>query len=156
MGKVITLKKLLRELKGRGKKVVFTNGCFDIIHAGHVRYLKKARALGGVLVVGMNNDRSVRGIKGKGRPVVNERERAEVLSALSAVDYVVRFSEPTPIKLIEAIRPDILVKGADWARGSIVGEDFVKSCGGKTMRIRLARGRSTTDIIKRILRLHKR
>ncbi|MBI5599074.1 MAG: D-glycero-beta-D-manno-heptose 1-phosphate adenylyltransferase [Deltaproteobacteria bacterium] len=156
MEKVITLKKLLRELKGRGKKVVFTNGCFDIIHAGHVRYLKKAKALGDMLIIGLNSDSSVRKIKGEGRPIVNQKDRAEVLSSLAPVDYVVIFGGPTPIKLVEAIRPDILVKGADWKKGEIVGEGLVRSYGGRVSRIKLARGRSTTDIIRRIIRLHKR
>jgi D-beta-D-heptose 7-phosphate kinase/D-beta-D-heptose 1-phosphate adenosyltransferase len=155
MGKVVTVKSLLQEQGRRRKKVVFTNGCFDIIHAGHVRYLKKARALGDILVVGLNNDSSVRKIKGVGRPIMPETDRAEILSALSAVDYVVIFKEPTPIRLIEAIRPEVLVKGADWRRGRIVGEDVVKSYGGRVSRIRLVQGRSTTNIINRVLRLNK-
>jgi D-beta-D-heptose 7-phosphate kinase/D-beta-D-heptose 1-phosphate adenosyltransferase len=159
MEKLISLKRLigrLKTLKKRGKSIVFTNGCFDIIHAGHVRYLKKARALGDILVVGLNDDASTRTIKGKGRPIVPEKERAEILSALSSVDFVVMFKEPTPIRLIEAIRPDFLVKGADWKRGRIVGEEVVKSYGGRVARIRLVEGRSTTNIIKSVLRLHKK
>jgi D-beta-D-heptose 7-phosphate kinase/D-beta-D-heptose 1-phosphate adenosyltransferase len=155
MGKVVTVKSLLQEQGRRRKKVVFTNGCFDIIHAGHVRYLKKARALGDILVVGLNSDSSVRKIKGVGRPIMPETDRAEILSALSAVDYVVIFKEPTPIRLIEAIRPEVLVKGADWRRGRIVGEDMVKGYGGRVSRIRLIQGRSTTNIINRVLRLNK-
>lgn len=145
----------LKPLRKKGKKVVFTNGCFDIIHAGHVRYLKKAKSTGDILVVGLNSDASVRNIKGPTRPIVPERERAEVLSALSAVDYVVLFSDPTPIKLIKAIRPDVLAKGADWAARDIVGGDVVKENGGKVRRITLVKGRSTTNIIKRILEIHK-
>lgn len=155
MGKTLSLRKLLKEFKGRRKKIVFTNGCFDILHAGHVRYLKKAKALGDILVVGLNSDPSVRKIKGKGRPIAPETDRAEILSALSSVDYVVVFDEPTPIRLIEAVKPDVLVKGADWKRGGIVGEGFVKAKGGSVRRIGLARGRSTTDTIKRILALEK-
>ena len=156
MEKNISLKKLLKELKKRkGRKIVFTNGCFDILHAGHVRYLKKAKSLGDILVLGLNSDSSVRNIKGKGRPIVNQKDRAEVVSSLSPVDYVVIFKEPTPIKLIEAIKPDILVKGADWKRGEIIGENFMKSYGGKVARIRLFEGRSTTGIIKRILALKR-
>jgi len=156
MEKNISLKKLLKELKKRkGRKIVFTNGCFDILHAGHVRYLKKAKSLGDMLVLGLNSDSSVRNIKGKGRPIVNQKDRAEVVSSLSPVDYVVIFKEPTPIKLIEAIKPDILVKGADWKRGEIIGENFMKSYGGKVARIRLFEGRSTTGIIKRILALKR-
>ncbi len=157
MGKVVSLKRLLEELaplRERGAKVVFTNGCFDIIHAGHVRYLKKARSLGDLLVVGLNSDRSVRTIKGEKRPIVGERERAEVLSSLEPVDYVVKFNDPTPIKLIEAIRPDVLVKGADWKKGEIVGAGVVKKSGGRVARVRLVKGLSTTNIVERILKLH--
>lgn len=157
MGKVVSLKKLQAELaSGREKKkVVFTNGCFDILHAGHVRYLKKARSLGDVLVVGLNSDSSVRSIKGPARPIVPQRERSEVLSALECVDYVVLFSGPTPLKLIEAIKPDVLAKGADWAARDIVGADIVKNSGGRLARITLVKGRSTTNIIRRVLELHK-
>ena len=136
--------------------MVFTNGCFDIIHAGHVRYLKKAKALGGILVVGLNSDSSIKKIKGETRPIVKQKDRAEVLSALTSVDYVVIFNDPTPIKLIEAIKPDVLVKGADWKRGSIVGEEILKTYKGKIARIKLAKGRSTTDIVGKILKLHKK
>ncbi len=158
MEKVISVKRLLGIIKAPGKRrksIVFTNGCFDILHAGHVRYLKKARALGDILVVGLNSDSSMRAIKGRGRPIVPETERAEVISALSSVDFVVIFNETTPIRLIEAIRPDVLVKGADWKRGQIVGEDVLKSYGGRVSRIRLLKGKSTTNIIKKILRLYK-
>ncbi|MBI5234327.1 MAG: D-glycero-beta-D-manno-heptose 1-phosphate adenylyltransferase [Deltaproteobacteria bacterium] len=154
MKKLMTLKGFLRGLKGlrrRGRKIVFTNGCFDIIHAGHVRYLSKAKTLGDLLVVGLNSDSSVMTIKGKGRPIVPEEERAEVLSALQAVDYVIPFDEPTPIRLIEAIKPDVLVKGADWKTKDIVGADIVKKAGGRVARIRLVEGRSTTNIIKKIM-----
>ncbi len=158
MDKVISLKKLLAEverLRKKGRRVVFTNGCFDIIHAGHARYLKKARSMGDALIVGLNSDSSVRGIKGDKRPIVPQKERAEVLSALEAVDYVVIFNDPTPEKLIEAIRPDVLAKGADWAAGDIAGAGTVKGYGGRVARITLARGKSTTNIIKKILTLHK-
>lgn len=157
MGKTVSLKRLNAELAAlrKKKKVVFTNGCFDIIHAGHVRYLKKARSLGDVLVVGLNSDSSVRSIKGETRPIVPQKERAEVLSALECVDYVVVFSDPTPLKLIESIRPDVLAKGADWAAKDIVGGDAVKKEGGRVARITLVKGRSTTNIIRRVLELHK-
>ena len=153
-----TLKKLLSKLKSLRKKkhVVFTNGCFDILHAGHVRYLKKAKALGHILVVGLNSDSSIKKIKGETRPIVKQKDRAEVLSALTSVDYVIIFNDPTPIKLIEAIKPDVLVKGADWKRGSIVGEDVLKTYKGKIARIKLAKGRSTTDIVGKILKMHKK
>jgi len=157
--KVISLKRLTEELKAarkKGKKVVFTNGCFDIIHAGHVRYLKKARSRGDILVVGLNSDSSVRAIKGESRPIVPQNERAEVLSALSSVDHIVIFNEPTPIRLIRAIKPDILAKGADWAAKDIVGGDIVRENGGRIARITLVKGRSTTNIIKKILKLHEK
>lgn len=157
--KVISLKRLTEELKAarkKGKKVVFTNGCFDIIHAGHVRYLKKARSRGDILVVGLNSDSSVRAIKGESRPIVPQNERAEVLSALSSVDHIVVFNEPTPIRLIRAIKPDILAKGADWAAKDIVGGDIVRENGGRIARITLVKGRSTTNIIKKILKLHEK
>lgn len=157
MGKVLSLKRLLTVLKGlrkRGKTIVFTNGCFDIIHIGHIRYLKKAKALGDILVIGLNSDASVRKIKGDKRPIVSQKERAEVLSALEMVDYIVIFNEPTPIRLIKAIQPDVLVKGADWEEKEIVGADVVKAKGGRVARIRLARGKSTTDIIQKVLKLH--
>lgn len=153
MGKVLTLgglKRKLSVLRKNNKKVVFTNGCFDIVHAGHVRYLTKARTFGDCLVIGLNSDRSVRAIKGAGRPVVPEAQRAEVLAGLAAVDYVVTFDEPTPIKLIETLRPEVLAKGADWKRGSIVGEVLVNSYGGSVERIKLFEGASTTNIIKKI------
>ena len=156
MGKVISLRGLKEVLRGGRRKVVFTNGCFDILHAGHVRYLKKARSLGDMLVVGLNSDSSIKKIKGKDRPIVNEKERAEILSALESVDYVVVFKEETPIKLIESIRPKVLAKGADWSHGNIVGQEFVESTGGRVVRVRLVKGRSTTDIIKKISRLSKK
>lgn len=158
MKKLFSLKKLipaLKPLRKRGKKVVFTNGCFDIIHAGHVRYLKKAKSHGEVLIVGLNSDSSVRAIKGVKRPIVPQNERAEVMCALGFVDFVVIFNETTPLKLIEAIKPDILAKGADWAAKDIVGGDVVKKHGGKIRRITLVKGRSTTNIIRKILELHK-
>ncbi len=136
--------------KARGMKVVFTNGCFDIIHAGHVTYLSKARALGDCLVVGLNSDVSVKSIKGPDRPVNNERARAAVLSALACVDHVVLFQEDTPLDLIRCIRPDILVKGGDWAVGDIVGADVVRSSGGQVLTIPFEDGFSTTAIIDRI------
>ena len=157
MGKTVSLKKLQAELASgrKKKKVVFTNGCFDILHAGHVRYLKKARSLGSVLVVGLNSDSSVRAIKGATRPIVPQRERAEVLSALECVDFVVLFNDPTPLKLIESIKPDILAKGADWAARDIAGAGIVKKSGGRVARITLVKGRSTTNIIRRVLELHR-
>lgn len=140
----------LGKLKARGKTIVFTNGCFDILHYGHVAYLRKARSFGDVLVVGLNNDRSIRVIKGKSRPVNCERDRAEVLSEFSCVDFITLFGGETPLRLIRKLRPDVLVKGADWDLESIVGRDFVESYGGVVRRIRYEAGRSTTGILKKL------
>jgi rfaE bifunctional protein nucleotidyltransferase chain/domain len=137
--------------QARGMKVVFTNGCFDIIHAGHVTYLSKARAMGDCLVVGLNSDVSVKKLgKGPERPVNNERARAAVLSALACVDHIVLFEEDTPLDLIRCIRPDVLVKGGDWAVDDIVGADVVRSSGGHVLTIPFEEGFSTTAIIDRI------
>ena len=158
MGKVVSTGTLQKALKAKRRRprVVFTNGCFDILHAGHVRYLKKARAMGDLLVVGLNSDLSAKGLgKGPGRPFVPERERAEVLAAIEAVDYVVLFNDPTPVDLIKAVEPDVLVKGADWKKGKIVGEEFVKGRGGSVRRVSLVKGRSTTNIVKKVLKAHK-
>ena len=131
--------------------VVFTNGVFDILHPGHVRYLQEARALGDKLIVGVNSDRSVRALnKAPGRPINSEEERAEVLRALACVDEVVIFDEDTPHEIIGKIQPDILVKGADWGEQAIVGRDIVEAKGGRVVRIKLAEGYSTTKIIERI------
>lgn len=153
--KIGALKAELVRIRAKGKRVVFTNGCFDIIHAGHVRYLRKARSYGDCLVVGLNSDASVRTIKGAGRPIVPQEERAEVLSALECVDYVVIFDDATPLRLIEAIRPDVLAKGADWAARDIVGGSVVRENGGRIRRVTLVKGRSTTNIIRRIIELHR-
>ncbi|MBE9527760.1 MAG: D-glycero-beta-D-manno-heptose 1-phosphate adenylyltransferase [Proteobacteria bacterium] len=150
-----TLKRELKALRSEGQRCVFTNGCFDILHAGHVRYLTKARTLGDALIVGLNSDKSVRKIKGKSRPIVPEEERAEVLLGLEAVDFVVLFDTPTPIGLIEALLPDVLAKGADWIESDIVGAEAVKRNGGRVARVKLVKGKSTTNIIKRIEKLKK-
>ena len=134
------------------KKVVFTNGCFDILHAGHVMYLEKAAALGDVLIVGLNSDASVKRIKGPQRPVIPENERALVLSALYFVDHIVLFDEPDPGNLIQKIRPAVLVKGADWEEDRIVGAQFVKENGGRVRRVSFEYRVSTSDIIDRIKR----
>jgi len=136
------------------KRVVFTNGCFDIIHAGHVDYLEKAKALGDILVVGMNSDASVRRIKGEKRPVVPQDYRARVLSSLKAVDYVVIFEEDTPLELIKRVKPHVLVKGGDWAVENIVGRDFVESYGGEVRTIPFEYDISTSKIIGRIIDLY--
>jgi D-glycero-beta-D-manno-heptose 1-phosphate adenylyltransferase len=142
---------LIRRARDDGKTIVFTNGVFDILHPGHARYLRDARALGDLLVVGVNSDRSVRALaKAPGRPINGEAERAEVLSALASVDAVVVFDEDTPREIISALQPDILVKGADWAENAIVGRDVVEARGGKVVRIALAEGYSTTRIIDKM------
>ncbi len=141
---------LSNKLRRQKKKIVFTNGVFDIIHMGHVRYLSKARDLGDILIIGLNTDKSVHKIKGPERPINPQNDRAGVLSALSFVDYVVYFGEDTPAKLIERVRPDVLVKGADYKIREIVGSDFVKSYGGEVKRIKLVPGRSTTGIIAKL------
>lgn len=149
----MTLRQFLKSARKSGAKIVFTNGCFDVLHAGHVRYLKQARRLGGVLVVGLNSDASVRRLKGTGRPVNSLADRREVLSALSSVDFVQPFSEDTPAELIRRVRPDVLVKGGDWAVHKIVGHDFVASYGGKTRVLPFVRGRSTTQTLEKIKKL---
>jgi D-beta-D-heptose 7-phosphate kinase/D-beta-D-heptose 1-phosphate adenosyltransferase len=139
-----------RRLQSSGKRVVFTNGCFDVLHPGHLDLLQKARALGDALVVAINSDTSVRRLKGPNRPLFPENERGEIVSALNAVDYVCTFDEDTPLEVILEIRPDILVKGADWAN-NIVGSKEVEGWGGKVVALPLVEGQSTTGIIERVL-----
>jgi rfaE bifunctional protein nucleotidyltransferase chain/domain len=141
-------------LKQSGKKVVFTNGCFDIIHAGHVDYLMKAKSSGDILIVGLNSDSSVRNIKGNNRPIINENERAFILSQLKSVDYVIIFDEPTPHTLIEKIIPDILVKGADWNIENIVGREIVEKNGGEVKTIKFITSQSTSNIIQKVLDIY--
>jgi rfaE bifunctional protein nucleotidyltransferase chain/domain len=147
---VAALRAALAPRRAAGARLVFTNGCFDLLHPGHVRYLAAARALGDLLVVGLNDDRSVRRLKGAGRPILRLDERAEVLAGLAAVDHVVAFSEDTPLRVIEALEPDVLVKGADWGADEIVGSEAVRARGGRVERIDLVPGASTTEIIRRI------
>ncbi len=154
-GKILPLSDLLDEVAARrktGQKMVFTNGCFDLLHAGHVSYLFEARRLGDFLVVGLNSDRSLRRLKGPARPIIPQEERALVLAALSCVDYVVIFDEDTPQSLIEALSPEVLVKGEDWPEEEIVGAGWVKSRGGKVVRLPFRYAVSTSEIIKRIKR----
>jgi D-beta-D-heptose 1-phosphate adenylyltransferase (EC 2.7.7.-) len=153
---IVELKELLELLeKVRGKKkIVFTNGCFDILHAGHADYLNKAKSLGDILVVGINSDASVRRIKGEKRPILPQQMRAYLLDNLKPVDYVVIFEEDTPLELIKAIKPDVLVKGADWDLERIVGADFVLSYGGRVERIPFSFEISTSKIIERVLDLY--
>jgi rfaE bifunctional protein nucleotidyltransferase chain/domain len=144
------LAQIVRELKAAGKTVVFTNGCFDLLHVGHVRYLREARRLGDVLVVGVNSDASVRAIKGPPRPLQPEADRAEILASLECVDYVTIFDEETPGELIKAVVPDVLVKGGDWPLDEIVGRDTVEAAGGTVKTIPLVEGRSTSELLKRL------
>jgi D-beta-D-heptose 7-phosphate kinase/D-beta-D-heptose 1-phosphate adenosyltransferase len=136
----------------QGRRVVLTNGCFDLLHSGHVALLEAARAAGDVLVVALNGDESVRELKGPGRPLVPERERAETLQALESVDRVVIFREPTPREVVRRLTPDVLVKGADWGPDNIVGSDVVTAAGGRVLRVELVEGRSTSAIVERIRR----
>jgi len=143
------------QLRADGKKVVFTNGCFDILHAGHVDYLAKARACGDVLVLGLNSDSSVRLIKGEKRPIVPQKERAFILSGLKSVDFVTFFDEPTPFEIISDLVPDVLIKGGDWPIDQIVGRDIVESHGGKVSTIDFVNQVSTTNIIQTILQRYQ-
>ncbi len=150
------LKAECRDLRALGKRIVFTNGCFDILHPGHVRYLCEARNLGDHLVVAVNSDRSVRKIKGSRRPILAEEARAELIAALAFVDAVLIFDEETPSKVIEALVPDILVKGGDWDEEKIVGADVVRKAGGEVRRIPVVQGFSSTDIIEKVLASHSK
>ena len=143
---------LSSRLRRRGLRIVFTNGCFDILHVGHIALLEKAASLGDVLFVGVNSDRSVRHLKGRGRPIVPLGERMEMLAGLRAVDYVVPFTAPTPARLIARLRPHLLVKGADYRAAEIVGRDTVESSGGRVVTVPLRRGHSTSTLIRRALR----
>jgi len=156
VGEVVSraeLKQRTDALRGGGKRVVFTNGCFDILHPGHIRMLEKARSLGDALIVAINSDPSVREVKGPQRPVISEGERAEVLAAMQAVDFVTVFAEPTPRELIAEILPDVLVKGSDWGPDEIVGRQEVEAAGGEVKLLPLEPGYSTTKLIDRIRRL---
>lgn len=141
---------LVHKLRADGRSIVFTNGVFDLLHPGHVRYLEQARSLGDVLIVGLNGDASVRRNKGEGKPITPQHERAELLLALSSVDGVVFFDEDTPAEIISAIQPDILVKGADWAADRIVGRDTVESRNGRVVRVPIEAGHSTSAIVERV------
>jgi rfaE bifunctional protein nucleotidyltransferase chain/domain len=142
----------VRRLKQNGQRVVFTNGCFDILHYGHVKYLQDSRSKGDYLVVALNSDSSIKKIKARDRPVIGQSDRSKILAALSCVDFVVLFNAPNPLYLIKALRPDILIKGADWSKQKIIGADFVESYGGKVLTVNLVKGRSTSAIIEKIIR----
>ncbi|TAL67128.1 MAG: D-glycero-beta-D-manno-heptose 1-phosphate adenylyltransferase [Bacteroidetes bacterium] len=147
------IKSIANKFRIEGKKIVFTNGCFDIIHSGHITYLSKAKELGDVLIVGLNSDDSVTRLKGPGRPVNNENDRVLVLDSLRFVDYVVLFNEDTPYNLIKEIIPDVLVKGGDYTINTIVGADFVSQKGGKVISIPLVEGKSTSGLLEKIRHL---
>ena len=151
IGSLESIAETTRLLRRSGKKIVFTNGCYDILHPGHIDLLYRARALGDVLVVAINNDVSVRHLKGAGRPIFNENERAEILAGLEMVDWVTMFEEDTPLQAILAIQPDVLVKGADWGLDSIVGRQEVEGWGGRVVALPVVEGKSTTGIIERVL-----
>lgn len=153
---LLDLKVIRSELKASGKKVVFTNGVFDLIHAGHVDYLLKAKELGDVLIVGLNSDKSVRSIKGEKRPILIQEERAFVLSNLKPVDYVIFFDEDTPANLISELIPDVLVKGADWAINKIVGKEIVEKNGGEVKAIEFVNDQSTSKIIDLIVKRYSK
>lgn len=154
--KIISLSGLIRKvrtLKQQGKRIVFTNGCFDILHFGHVKYLQDAKARGDYLVVAVNSDASIKKIKAKNRPVIKQGDRLKTIAALASVDFVVLFNENNPLKLIKALKPDVLIKGGDWSKEKIVGADFVESYGGNVATVNLVKGRSTSALIKKITRV---
>ncbi|NLN40323.1 MAG: D-glycero-beta-D-manno-heptose 1-phosphate adenylyltransferase [Smithella sp.] len=148
------LKEKIDSLRQKGKKIAFTNGCFDILHVGHIRYLKEARKTADILVLALNSDSSVRAIKGDKRPLVTELERAEVLAALECIDFITIFPEPTPLELINCLKPDVLVKGGDWPLEQIVGRNEIKQWGGHVELIAEVEGKSTTDIVQKIISAH--
>ena len=159
MAKILSIDQLLLErerLRREGKRVVLTNGCFDLLHPGHVRYLDQAKSLGDHLIVAINSDRSVRQLKGPDRPILSENERAEVLSALGCVDFLTIFDDPTPLRIISNLLPDILVKGGDWSVDQIVGRAEVEAAGGRVISLPFSEGYSTSDLIERIWNIRKR
>ncbi len=150
---LFNLQRMINNLKRRGKKIIFTNGCFDILHPGHVSYLEKAKEKNSILIIGLNSDSSVKKVKDKTRPINPEMDRARVLAGLAAVDYVVIFREPTPIKLIRTLKPDCLVKGADWKGKTVAGEEVLSGYGGRVKLVGYLKKYSTTKTIQRISRL---
>lgn len=157
MNKILSwdaLKNAVERRRSDGQKIAFTNGCFDILHVGHVQYLKEARKAGDFLILALNSDTSVRALKGDKRPLVPQTERAEVVASLEAVDYVTFFNETTPLKLIEFLRPDCLVKGGDWKEEDVIGGESVRSWGGRVVLIPVVEGASTTNIVEKILRVY--
>jgi len=157
MDKIYSREKLKAEidrLRRERKKIVFTNGCFDILHVGHTRYLREAKKQGDILILGLNSDESVRALKGEKRPLVPEKERADIVASLESVDYVTIFDELTPLELIEYLKPDILVKGGDWKEDEVVGRESVGKWGGKVIIIPEIKGSSTTNIIEKIKKIY--
>jgi D-beta-D-heptose 7-phosphate kinase/D-beta-D-heptose 1-phosphate adenosyltransferase len=153
MGRIVDLETMVEErrrLRDEGRRLVFTNGCFDLLHPGHTRYLAEARSLGDALVVALNSDRSVRALKGEGRPILRERERAEVIAALASVDYVFGFDDETPRAIIAKLLPDVLVKGGDWPLDQIIGREEVEAAGGRVLSLPYVENASTSDLIDRI------
>jgi len=146
------LRRIIQDLKANGKRIIFTNGCFDLLHIGHVRYLEEAKSLGDILAVGVNSDASVRGLKGPNRPILPEEERAEILSGLGCVDYVTIFDEPTPFNLISLLLPHVLVKGGDWTKEETVGWETVERTGGEVVILSFVEGASTSHLIETILK----
>jgi len=150
------LQGIIQDLKANGKRIIFTNGCFDLLHTGHVRYLEEAKSLGDILVVGVNSDASVRGLKGPNRPILPEDERAEILSGLECVDYVTIFDEPTPSNLISFLLPHVLVKGGDWTKEATVGWKTVEGAGGEVVILSFVEGSSTSQLIEAILKRYEK
>jgi len=150
------LHEIIEDLKKKGKRIVFTNGCFDLLHLGHIRYLEKAKSLGDILVVGVNSDESVRGLKGPERPILPEKERAEILSGFGCVDYITIFDELTPLELISSIQPHILVKGGDWTKETTVGREVVERSGGEVVILPFEEGSSTSNLIETILKRYEK
>ncbi|MEW6375172.1 MAG: D-glycero-beta-D-manno-heptose 1-phosphate adenylyltransferase [Thermodesulfobacteriota bacterium] len=151
-----TLRRIIEELKAKGRKIVFTNGCFDLLHIGHIRYLEKAKALGDILVVGVNSDQSVRNLKGPNRPILPEEERAEIISGFGCVDYITIFDESTPLELISSLQPHILVKGGDWTKETTVGKEVVEKSGGEVVILPFIEGSSTSNLIETILKRYEK
>ena len=150
------LLRIIKNLKAKGKRIVFTNGCFDLLHIGHIRYLEKARTLGDILVVGVNSDSSVRKLKGPKRPVLPVKERAEILSGLGCVDYITIFDELDPLRLVTSLQPNVLVKGGDWTKKQTVGREVVERSGGEVVIIPFIKGASTSNLVETILKKYEK
>ena len=150
------LRRIVEDFKTKGKRIIFTNGCFDLLHIGHIRYLEEAKSLGDILVVGVNSDRSVRNLKGPNRPILPEEERAEILSGLESVNYITIFDEPTPLELISSLQPHILAKGGDWTKETTVGKEVVERLGGEVVILPFIEGSSTSNVIETILKRYEK